>query len=409
MVINKDNGSVLPNCTGFSFGAWLKSTNTTTCNLPTGDAGNWYASSAMYYERGKEPKLGAIACWGGGKNGQGHVAMVNEIKEDGSIVICESGYYSKIRFMTETVRPPYNMSGLTFQGFIYNPAVESNKLTIKGGRQDTEYLGQKIVILGQREQWRIGMVSASGKDPHTALQPIDQIDNSEVILMGSVNSNYFQMRPNQEDPVGEHYGTEMSMTNDFRPHKGNVLAYAVTKDGRSVCLPDNQFYYDRSDVLFACAPAYVPYVDGRNVELWSEAFKWSKAESTEQTMIIRTADRFALAICTGKLTVQQLREWAETNIEGLKDLCFMDSGGSTQMIVGFDRVRYTGREIPNIIAFYEPKTDDSEGDEGQGGTQDIIAEKNAEIARLTALNEALQNKLDRIDAIIKEETHEAEE
>lgn len=404
LIIDKSNGSVLPNCTGFAWGAWLKSTDTVTCNLPTGDAGNWYRAVANVYERGREPKEGAIACWSGGRNGQGHVAMVNRVNADGSIEICESGYYSKIMFMTETVRPPYNMNGLTFQGFIYNPAVDSAKMVIKGGRQESSYLGQNIIILGQRDQWRIGMVSASGKDPHTALQPIDQIDNSEVILMGSVNSNYFQMKEHEADPYGEHYGTEMSLTNDFSPHKGNVLAYAVTKSGQSICLPDNQFWYERTDVQFACAPAYVPYIDGKRVDLWSDAFKGTKAVSTQQTMIIRTADRFALAVCTGKLTVQQLREWAEQTVSGLRDLAFMDSGGSTQMMVGFDRAWYTGREIPNIIAFYEPKSADSGGEDEQGGQQDVIAEKDAEIAKLTAERNALQDKIDRISAIIKEET-----
>ena len=404
IVIDKSNGSVLPNCTGFAYGAWMFTTGTTKCNLPTGDAGNWYRASASAYEEGQTPKVGAIACWSGGVNGQGHVAIVNHVHEDGTIEIAESGYYSKIRFMTETLPKPYNMSGLKFQGFIYNPAVEQGKYRIVGGKQISSYLNQPIFILGQRDEWKIGMVSAKGENPHTALQTIDHIDSEEIVIFGSMNSNYFQMRTDDPvDPYGEHYGTEISFTNEFCPHKGNVLAYALLKTGGTICVPDSSFYYTRNDTEFACAPAYAPYINGDRVDLWSEAFKGSKARATQQTMLIRTQDRFALAVCSGALTIQQLTEWAELTIEGLQDLIFMDSGGSSQIMIGYDLTVYTGREIPNVICFYQPKSADSGDDSGEDGEPQPSDPKDAEIASLKAENEALKDKLDRIKSIIEEE------
>ena len=48
----------------------------------------------------QKPQLGAIACWAKGKthtgtDGAGHVAVVEEIKSDGSIITSESGYGAK--------------------------------------------------------------------------------------------------------------------------------------------------------------------------------------------------------------------------------------------------------------------------------------------------------------------------
>lgn len=70
---------------------------------------------------GKEPKLGAILVWGH------HVAIVEQINEDGTIVTSESGYGCSNPFWITTRNnddgcwngPKYN----GFQGFIYQPEV----------------------------------------------------------------------------------------------------------------------------------------------------------------------------------------------------------------------------------------------------------------------------------------------
>lgn len=79
------------------------------------------------YKRGKTPKLGAVICWRKGKagyaaDGAGHVAFVEKINADGSIVVSNSNY-SGTRFFTRTIKgPKWEIgTGLTFQGFIYAP------------------------------------------------------------------------------------------------------------------------------------------------------------------------------------------------------------------------------------------------------------------------------------------------
>ncbi len=399
LIINKTTGAVIPNCTAFCFGSFMKCCGITACNLPVANAAEWYSRAP--YPKGDTPKLGAIACWKGGTNSQGHVAFVNVINNDGSIVVAESGYYSQVWFMETTLKAPYSRSGLTFQGFIYNPFTEAKPVHITEGEQHYTHMGKEIIVLGQRAAWEVGMISAKGKDPHTALQDIKMLDDENAVVFGMINANYFQAQENQPDPYGEHYGVEISFTNEFVPHKGNVLGYALLIGGGSACLPDNRFWYSREEVKCAFAPAYVPYLGGSRVDLWSDAFKASKARETQQTMFIRTKERCALAVCTGNLTVTQLADWAGNSIDGLLDLCFMDSGGSSQMRIGYNTPVYTGRKIPNGICFYTPKQTDT-GGEDEPAPIDPTVELKAEIEALKAENAMLADRLERIAAIAKE-------
>lgn len=129
ITIDENNGSVLANCTGYAWGRFIESANLTTCNLSRADAENWYITDDGY-PRGQVAKQGAIACWRKGKtwddsDGRGHVAFVEYVNPDGSIFVSQSSYGGK-RFETKTIYPPYNYNGLIFQGFIYNPDIDSD-------------------------------------------------------------------------------------------------------------------------------------------------------------------------------------------------------------------------------------------------------------------------------------------
>lgn len=120
--IEISDGSVLPNCTGYAWGRFMEcQLNVHTCNLSRGNAEIWYPNLLDGYERGQTPKLGAVICWSSTQSG-GHVAIVEKINQDGSI-LCSNSAYGGSRFYTNTLTPPnYNMgSAYTFQGFIYNP------------------------------------------------------------------------------------------------------------------------------------------------------------------------------------------------------------------------------------------------------------------------------------------------
>lgn len=118
--IEISNGSCLPNCVGYAWGRWRELLGEYH-NLSRSDARDWWGNTSDGYKRGQTPKLGAVMCWSGGSEGYGHVAIVEQINPDGSVVYSSSAYGGR-RFYTNPVSSPYNFSsGYTFQGFIYLP------------------------------------------------------------------------------------------------------------------------------------------------------------------------------------------------------------------------------------------------------------------------------------------------
>ena len=117
-------GYGLPNCTCYAWGRFYEITGTPP-NLCRYDAENWYGYTEDGYYRGNTPRLGAVACWAKGSpdtdiDGSGHVAIVEEIKKDGTILTSNSAYGGEVFYMSE-LSPPYYADGYTFQGFIYPP------------------------------------------------------------------------------------------------------------------------------------------------------------------------------------------------------------------------------------------------------------------------------------------------
>lgn len=126
--------SVLPNCVGYAWGRFMEVLGRQP-KLSLANAENWYGYRTDGYERGHLPRLGAVACWRKGKvgvpsDGAGHVAIVEKINADGTILISESGY-RKFKFRTSVIPPTCELAGYVFQGFIYNPKVPYDKQTIK--------------------------------------------------------------------------------------------------------------------------------------------------------------------------------------------------------------------------------------------------------------------------------------
>lgn len=122
--------SCLPNCVGYAWGRWYELLGKKP-KLSKGNAENWY-NYKDGYKRGKTPKLGAVICWRKGKagnaeDGAGHVAIVEQINSDGSIVASESNYMGK-RFNTRKLSKTYYLGkSYTFQGFIYLPEEEKKE------------------------------------------------------------------------------------------------------------------------------------------------------------------------------------------------------------------------------------------------------------------------------------------
>lgn len=112
----------LGNCTWYAWGRAYEILGSKP-QLSTGNAGDWYyynSSNEIYGYSPNAPKVGAIACW------ENHVAVVEKVNSDGTIMISESSY--KIDGVTEGIRfrTRDNLSGSApdnygdrFVGYIY--------------------------------------------------------------------------------------------------------------------------------------------------------------------------------------------------------------------------------------------------------------------------------------------------
>ena len=118
-----DNG--LPNCTAYAWGRFWEIHPQVVPHLPTGNGEDWWGSVSGY-ETGQTPRLGAVICFADGPySGLGHVAIVEVINDDGSIVTSNSAYNGEYFYLKSGnasnnwgYEPEYR-----FQGFIYNPFV----------------------------------------------------------------------------------------------------------------------------------------------------------------------------------------------------------------------------------------------------------------------------------------------
>lgn len=138
-------GSVLANCTGYCQGRWMELGNTNTPYAFHGNAGEWINEATQAgYATGSEPQLGAIVVFAGwASNSAGHVAVVEEISDDGSYIKCsESNYGSTIfewpvyRYRDTGWKRRGSSSGASI-GFVYHPNIApvepTYTVTVDGG------------------------------------------------------------------------------------------------------------------------------------------------------------------------------------------------------------------------------------------------------------------------------------
>ena len=153
-------GSVLANCTGYCQGRWMELGNTNTPYAFHGNAGDWINEAIQAgYATGSEPQLGAIVVFAGwSTNRAGHVAVVEEISDDGSYIKCsESNYGSTIfewpvyRYRDTGWKRRGSSSGASI-GFVYHPNIAPPEptytLTVVNGTA-TRYSGKngdRVVI-----------------------------------------------------------------------------------------------------------------------------------------------------------------------------------------------------------------------------------------------------------------------
>lgn len=111
--VYSQTGYGMPNCVAYAFGR-IYELNGEKPLITKGNAGEWWFINKRndYYEYGSEPKLGAIACW------SNHVAVVEEISENGAVTVSESHWHGKY-FNTQVYSNMHSHYGQRFYGYIY--------------------------------------------------------------------------------------------------------------------------------------------------------------------------------------------------------------------------------------------------------------------------------------------------
>lgn len=120
---------VLANCVGYAFGRFHEIADRPKMDLfdPVNAENIFENCKAHGLRTGRKPALGALVVWQKGQtlrpdDGAGHVAVVESIADDGTIVCSESGYNSSKPFWTGMYKPPYYIgAGYTLLGFVYQP------------------------------------------------------------------------------------------------------------------------------------------------------------------------------------------------------------------------------------------------------------------------------------------------
>lgn len=120
MIIDYNDGDVMPNCVGYTWGRWYEAFDTRP-RLSTGNAGDWYAYNDGYRRSPTTPTLGAIACFS--SDSYGHVCVVEQII-DATHINTSNSAIGGPRFWQEILEyanGTWNRTrafGYTFQGFI---------------------------------------------------------------------------------------------------------------------------------------------------------------------------------------------------------------------------------------------------------------------------------------------------
>jgi len=122
--------NVLANCVGYAFGRFneIAGNEKMTYLLPVNAENFFSVAKSQGLQTGSVPKLGAIMCWAKGlagvsSDGAGHVAVVEKIIDDTTVLTSESGYGCANPFWTSTRKKGDGNWGsggsYTFLGFIY--------------------------------------------------------------------------------------------------------------------------------------------------------------------------------------------------------------------------------------------------------------------------------------------------
>lgn len=136
---------VLPNCVGYAVGRFNEIGGYGSCKyLASTNAENMIqAATKQGLQFSLVPVLGGCMVWASGKvgdgsDGAGHVAIVEAINADGSIITSDSAYNGKPFYTTKRTAPTWGAgNGKRYLGCIINPAVQRTVYRVQVGAFST--------------------------------------------------------------------------------------------------------------------------------------------------------------------------------------------------------------------------------------------------------------------------------
>lgn len=148
-IVRNSAGYTLPNCVALVHAEWLQILTSALgpekareyeSKLCRNNASVYWGYTSDGFKRGQTPKLGAIACWSGGKSGAGHVAFVTSFDSAGNWSGVASNYSGSAFYRCSYKKSNnYYLGSLyKFQGFIYPPIDFSNYCINSVGRSSKQ-------------------------------------------------------------------------------------------------------------------------------------------------------------------------------------------------------------------------------------------------------------------------------
>ena len=163
-----------------------------------------------------------------------------------------------------------------------------------------------------------------------------------------MNANYFEMQ--NQSIYGTHYGVEFSDINEFAP-KQEAWLVAYEQDKMMHWLVSDQFWLSKHYAPVAFSPAIVLVAD--DIKSWQYSPASGTAKYTNkntQTLLMQDKDGvYSFAVFSQMVNGKQCTDFAKAY--GQTFACMLDSGGSSQMIAYGEKKVYTGRKLPNVLAF----------------------------------------------------------
>lgn len=249
IMIDKNTGSVLPNCVGYAQGRLLEILGAKAPNwkLPACNAEDWIETAQKNgFKTGMTPKLGAITVFRAGathngSDGAGHVVVVEEIKANGDIVVSQSAYGGSEWYLsTLTKASGYIYSAnRPLEGFVYcgiefeqptptpTPSEDLNKNTIpnrfkvlnKDGKQIGAYTNYSLACIFAKS---VGAIVIDSANNNKQVYP-EEVIKSELTATSYpdyTGNDYYRVRKSFADS-GSSKGSFQKWKNAFNTWNAN--------------------------------------------------------------------------------------------------------------------------------------------------------------------------------------------